>query len=183
MFLCLFLLCHLRNQLGRKELTMIADGLMMSKIRYCFSVYGVEWLRLNENDPRTNMLSSLQKIQNSALRIITGSKRVDHVRVTDMLKATNFLSVNQVIAYSTLMEMWKARAFNVPVLESLLDRVRNDDRTLRSDSQQQVKYTPNEYFARAAAQLWNRASDRFRNTNLTVIAKKEAKLLVSTLPI
>jgi len=146
------------------------------KNKYCCSVYGVEWLRFDEQDPKANLLLSVQKIQNSALRIVTGSKRVDHVKVSDMLQRTNLLSVNQTIAYSALVEIWKARTLKVPVLESILDRVRNDERTLRSDSQQLVKYTYNEPFARATAKLWNNASERFRSTNLMVIAKQEDKI-------
>ena len=98
-------------------------------------------------------------------------------------KATKLLSVNQTIAYSSLMEMWKAKEFSVPVLESLLVRKRNETKILRSDSSGKVQSSINETFANTMAKLWNSSSDRFKHTNLLVIAKHEAKKLASTLPV
>ena len=82
-----------------------------------------------------------------------------------------------------MLEMWKAKTFEVPVLGTLLNRARNDNRNLRSDSQHIVKYSENEPFAITAASLWNRASHRFKTTNLLVVAKNEAKTLVKSLPL
>jgi len=176
-------LWRLRKILGNRELKMIADGLVMAKIRYCLPVFGVEFLRLEESQALSSQLQDLQKVQNDTLRIILGHKRKDHIRISDMLKATKLLSVNQTIAYSSLMEMWKAKEFSVPVLESLLVRKRNETKILRSDSSGKVQSSINETFANTMAKLWNSSSDRFKHTNLLVIAKHEAKKLASTLPV
>jgi len=127
-------LWRLRKVLGSGELRLLADGLFMSRIRYCLPVFGIESLRTNDNEPTSSTMSELQKAQNDVLRIITGRKRRDHIKIADMLKDTGFLSVNQTLAYACLMEMWKARSFNIPVLGDLFDRKRNDSRTLRSDT-------------------------------------------------
>ena len=81
------------------------------------------------------------------------------------------------------MEMWKARAFDVPVLGNLIDQGRGDERTLRSDSLGTVKSVVDEPFAKICAKLWNMSSDSFKSTNLLVIAKREAKKLARSLPI
>ena len=176
-------LWRLRRVLGNREMKLIADGLITSKIRYALPVHGVELLRTTDSQPNSGLLQSIQKVQNNVLRIITGHKRSEHVRITDMLKATSQISVNQLIAYSCLMETWKARAFNVPVIASLLDNKRDDSRSLRSDTHGLVRSSVDEPFANNTAKLWNLASERFRSTNLLVIAKIEAKKLAISLPV
>jgi len=147
-------------------------------------VFGIEFLRLEETQALSGHLQNLQKIQNNALRIITGQKLKDHVRISDMLDSTNTLSVNQTIAYSSIMEMWKAREFEIPELKLVLGKIqRSDDRTLRSDSSEKLQSCINEPFGNKVVQLWNSASERFKTTNLLVIAKREARKLVHTLPI
>ena len=162
---------------------MIAHGIVISRIRYCLSVYGVEGLRLESNQQLSGLQHDVQKVQNNVLRILTGHKRSEHVRIADMLESTNILSVNQLTAYESVMEMWKARAFDVPVLGNLIDQGRGDERTLRSDSLGTVKSVVDEPFAKICAKLWNMSSDSFKSTNLLVIAKREAKKLARSLPI
>ena len=100
-----------------------------------------------------------------------------------MLDDTKFMSVNQMAAYGLLVEMWKAREFKVPVLGSLLDRRRNDERTLRSDSENRVATTCRDSLAINIERLWNIASGKLKNTNLLTIAKSEARALAKTLPV
>ena len=180
-------LWRLRKMLGNKEMKMIAEGLIMSRIRYCLHVYGVEGLRINSEQSTSGLQQAVQKVQNNVLRIITGHTRSDHVRISDMLKATGMMSVNQMVAYGCLMESWKAAAFNVPILGSMFDRKRRDDRNLRSDAASMtgtcVRSNVDESFTNSAAKLWNLASEKFKSTNLLVIAKQEAKSLVRSLPI
>jgi len=101
-----------------------------------------------------------------------------------MLASTNMLSINQIAAYSTLMEIWKARAFNVPHLSSLLAKSQpRGDRTLRSESAGLFLASIDEPFTVCGAKLWNTTSDRFKTTNLLAIAMSEAKNAVKKLPI
>ena len=100
-----------------------------------------------------------------------------------MLATTGFLSVNQAAAYSLIMELWKAREFGVPILSELLGRRRNDDRILRSDSANKVSTTGRDILAINCEKLWNKSSNKFKNTNLLKVAKKEAKTFAKSLPI
>jgi len=162
---------------------MIADGLVMSKIRYCLPVYAAESLRLREIDPQALTLQRIQRAQNDMLRVINHKRRRDHVRIIDMLDSSKFLSVNQMTAYALIVELWKARQFNVPVLENLLERSRNDERTLRSDTLGKVSTNGHDTVALNCERLWNLSSDKFKKTNLLKVAKSEAKKLAKTLPI
>ena len=174
---------RLRQHLGNKELRTIADGLVMSKLRYGLQVFAAASLRLNPTDPQSTAMQRIQRCQNDMLRIVTGNKRRDHVRIEDMLSETRFLSVNQTAAYSLLIEMWKAREFSVPYLDVLLEKRRLDDRTLRSDSANKVTSTGNDTIALNIEKLWNAASEKFKKTNLVKVAKSEARALARTLPV
>jgi len=100
-----------------------------------------------------------------------------------MLASSNFLSINQLTAYGLLVEIWKARTFNVPFLCNLLERERNDNRTLRLDTAGRVAATGFDIVALKCEKLWNMASSKFKKTNLLKVAKFEAKKLAKTLPI
>jgi len=179
----LAILRRLKSQLGFKELRTIAEGIFMSRIRYALPVFAAEFLRLDDSEPTSGHLQRLQKCQNEMLRTITGKKRRDHVKIADMLQNVRILSINQLIGYGTLMEAWKAREFQIPVLGTLLDRHRDDDRTLRSDSSNSVSASKREAYSQVAEKLWNLSSQKFRNTNLTKVAKSEAKKLALSLPL
>ena len=179
----LSVLRRLQKFLSDRELKMLAEGMIMSKIRYCAAVYGSEWIRMKEEDPLSAMQCTIQKIQNNALRIITNNKRSDHVRITDMLKATGWQSINQIVSYASLIEMWKAKAFEVPYLDSLLQLKHNEYQSLRSNKKDILKSTIDEPFANIVEKLYNMSTDRFKQTNLIVNAKNEARILVNTLPI
>ena len=155
----------------------------MSRVRYCLPVFAAESLRFQETDPKSNLIQKLQRSQNDMLRIVTGSRRRDRVRIVDMLESTGFLSVNQTSAYSLLLELWKSREFCVPFLSDLLERRRNDERNLRSDSAGKLSTVGRDSLALNSEHLWNLSSERFRTTNLLSIAKIEAKKVAKSLPI
>jgi len=177
----LHVLSRLSGHLGRKELKIIAEGIIMSRVRYCTSVWGSDFVRFGNSDPRHSLVQKVQSVQNQAMRTILRKKKSDHVRISDMLSELGMLSVNQTIAFNIIMDVWKARQFNVPVIGTLLRKRHHPTKTLRSEGKETADST--ESFAKAAEKLWNSASERLRMTNLVVVAKKEAKELAQTLPI
>jgi len=180
----LSVLQRLQPTLGKKDLKTIANGIFMSRLRYALPVYGSAILRLKETDSLPADAKELQVLQNDMLRLLTGNKRRDKVRITEMLRETNILSVNQLIAYGMLMEVWKAKEFDLPFLGSLLVRTsRSDERTLRSDSGSILSPALPEYFSETSSRLWNMCSERFKTTNLLKIAQSEARKFVMTLPV
>ena len=63
-------LAHARHCIPSNLLPLIVNALVMSHVRYCFAVFG--------NGSQKNMLR-LQKIQNFALRVISGRRKFDHI--------------------------------------------------------------------------------------------------------
>ena len=125
----------------------------MSRLRYCLPVIGAEFVRLKETDSRSNIINTLQLIQNEMLRIIQGKRRRDHVRIADMLESTGMLSINQLAANSVLLESWRVDAFDIRPLSSLLAHGRGDGRTLRSDTMNNVSSSIIEPYASNARLL------------------------------
>ena len=101
-----------------------------------------------------------------------------------MLEKVRLLSVNQLIAYGILMDVWKAREFQIPELRNVLAySQRKDDRSLRSDTSGKVIATRSEVYSVKAERLWNMSTEKFKKTNLLKVAKAEAKTLALSLPI
>ncbi len=69
------------------------------------------------------------------LRLLTKSRRVDRVRITDMLEETRMLSVNQTEAQIKLLEMWKVEDYPIKMDQG---RPTPGDRSTRSG--QTTKY-------------------------------------------
>ena len=63
-------LAHARHCIPSHLLPMIVNALVISHVRYCLAVYG--------NGSQKNM-NRLQKIQNFALRVISGRRKFDHI--------------------------------------------------------------------------------------------------------
>ena len=171
---------RVRHSLRQKDMITIADGIVNSAVRYCLPVYGAEFLRLREDDPQHQLPHRIQVKMNDALRIITGNRLRDKIKISDMLQTTNMLSLNQMLAYSILMETWKIRKLRI---ESISDCWTQPSRSSRASSRGEIIPVVQDPYVQNAAKLWNSTSDRFKNTELIAVAKKEARILVKTLPI
>jgi len=62
----LSVLRRLKKLMSSRELRKLAEGLIMSKLRYCATVYGSEWIRLTDDDALSSMQYEIQKVQNKA---------------------------------------------------------------------------------------------------------------------
>jgi hypothetical protein len=178
----LFTLKRLQPFLGKKHLNTIAQGIMMSHLRYCSAVYLHDKVRLKQQDATNKDMQQLQLKQNAMLRIILKKRQSQHVTIKSMLEETKNLSVNQLTCLSVLMETWKAIHLNVHGIKEHLHR---DIKPvcLRSTSQNLLKVNEDlKSFPSKAAKMWNISSDRFKSTCLLKVAKAEAVKLVKTLP-
>ena len=105
-------------------------------------------------------ISKLQRVQNSAARLVTRSRRSEHI--TPVLRDLHWLPVPQRIEYKVLMITFKAIHGLAPVYLRDLISVRSQSRVLRSSSHirlTQPKPLGSGYgeraFASAAPRLWN----------------------------
>ncbi len=53
-------------------------------------------------------MKELQKSQNKLLKVLTGKKVSDRIKIEDMLKSLQMMSVNEIAPQIKLTEMWKA---------------------------------------------------------------------------
>ncbi len=174
----LYTLRRLRGQLDRKCLKILAEGLVMSHLRYCNSTFLSDQIRITENDPKHKNLYELQLLQNKMLRIIHGVKTKDKVPIRKLLEKTEMLSINQLTCQSMLMDTWKATHLG---LESISAHFKPRD-SVRFKDQLQANSDPQSFVSKSS-KLFNMTTQRFKNTNLTKVAKQEAKTFVRSLPI
>ena len=157
------------HHIDKKTLRMIGEGMVMSHIRYCLSTYGASIVRIQTDDPTSVMLKHLQILQNKMLRIIGRHRLQDQIPTEQLLKQNNMNSINQMIAYSILMDFWKAKNLDVRPIMSHFEE--------RSSMRYQGHYKNNsdpDSFVSTAAKLWSMAPRRLRTTNLLTVAKKNA---------
>ena len=143
-------LCHAKHGLPAEVLPRIADGLVMSSIWYCISVYGAISGQLTQR---------IQKCINFCARGLTGKRKYDHISGT--LRSLGWLSAGQLHQYHTVMELCRLTDSSEPeVLAELF--VRNRDahaRTTRASGKYRLPRIRNERgrkrFAYRAAMLVN----------------------------
>ena len=85
-------LLHARHILPRKILPLLVDTLVLSHLRYCCTVYG--------NSASATSLKRLQKVMNFAARVVSGRRKFQHI--SDVLTELGWMSVQQLVSYSTL---------------------------------------------------------------------------------
>ena len=154
------------------------------KLRYGLQLYAS--VRTKENEPKTDLMKKLQIAQNDLLRVLTNKRLTDKVRIEDMFKQYDMLSVNQVAAQIKLTEIWKATHDNeYPIKFFRLEETQNritTRQTTRGDLHVHSKSVlALKGFIGSAPRLWNQVPFTIRNTNTLTAAKIEIKLYCQTL--
>ena len=133
-------------------------------------------------------MTSLQKAQNTMLRILRNQKIKDKVRISAMLEEVNMLSVNQMAAQIKLTEMWKATHIeDYPIkVERRSEKI--EEKMTRSVIRGDIiisgiSSSSNKSFMVSGAKLWNKAPAAIREANTLLMAKKEIFKLCKTWPI
>jgi len=96
---CTATLCQInrvKNSFDRKTLSLIINSLVMSKLLYCSTVWS------NTSDKN---IKKLQQVQNFACKIITNSRKYDHV--TPLLQELNWMTVKQHLQYRDAVMAFK----------------------------------------------------------------------------
>ena len=87
-------LIHAKHRLPRDVMPALVNGLVISLIRYCITVYG------NSN---AQTLARIQKLLNFCARVVSGRRKRDHVR--DVLKELNWLPAQDLLTFRTLCSL------------------------------------------------------------------------------
>ena len=165
---------------------MLASGIFYSKLEYCLPVFGNNsgMGRYGESSKMRGMTAAdcnkLQVLQNSVNRILTGA-RVG-TRTEDLLFETNTISVHQMIAFSTILMVFKVLNSGKPTyLARKLEVIREAGMAVRRWDGSTVK-VPNYYldisragFIYRGAKLFNKLPRTLREEKRTEVFKKELK--------
>ena len=128
----------------------MAESLFTSVARYGIAVYFKPRLH---NDPKCAQQDQLQVIQNKMLRLLSGKKIKDRVRVERLAKDFNQMSMNQMSSYHVLLETYSIINYSLSkqIREKLLSLNPNSTH-LRVPL---VKEDSCRSFSFYAARLWN----------------------------
>ena len=118
-------------------------------------------------------IDRLQKVQNSAARALTGSKKRDHI--TPILKSLHWLPIRVRIEYKLLVIVHKCLFGNGPDYLRDLLVFHQPNRSLRSTSEINLLVEPftknktggDRSFQKAGPKLWNKLPQRLRTCNST----------------
>ena len=162
--ICVSCQYHLRNiakirkYLSEDTSQILVHAFISSKLDNCNSLlYGL---------PK-HLLNRLRLIQNTAARIVTLSKRFDHI--TPILFKLHWLPLGYRIHFKILLLVYKCLNGLAPTYLSELLRYTNGPRLLRSSSQNflavprtRLKTYGDRAFSAAAPRLWNQLPPEFR---------------------
>ena len=117
-------LTHSRHSLPRTTLTTLVQGLVISLVRYCISVYGA----CNESQ-----MERIQKVLNFAARVISGRRKFD--RISDVLRDLEWLSAHNLYRFHalTLLKRTLVTAQPESLAANLVQRRHVHQRSTRQD--------------------------------------------------
>ena len=113
------MLSRLRKFLPDHKFKSVVAGLFTSKLSYCMTVWGPVWNipgELNESEVKTSMskedIRKLQVLHNKCLRLQTRQDR--STPTTTLLNLTKSLSVHQMIAHKTVVQVYNVHQNQAP---------------------------------------------------------------------
>ena len=99
------ILKRLRSILTPKQLEIIAQGLIVSKLRYGLSVYSS--LRFTESDKNSKESHKIQVLLNDVMRTLKGAKRKDKLHIEDLISEFPWGSYNRMALKTQICDTWK----------------------------------------------------------------------------
>jgi hypothetical protein len=162
---------QLRKYLDKKSTERLVHAFVSSKLDFNNSLlYGLP----------SAVLASLQRVQNSAARLITYTKRHNHI--SPVLRELHWLPIRERIMFKMLLITYKAIHGSAPVYISDLISISNNSR-LRSSSMLLLKHGPRAHtvsygdraFAVAAPKLWNNIPFHIRSSPSINVFKSKLK--------
>ena len=149
----------IRNLIDRETCKLLVHSFVTSRLDYCNS------LLFDVND---YTISKLQKIQNYAARIITRTKKSEHI--TPVLRQLHWLPIKERIEYKILLIVYKVINGLAPDYLNELITIYKPTRCLRSSSSLllNIPHARSKFAERAfsvsAPRLWNTLSERTRSS-------------------
>ena len=162
---------HIVEYLDKKSIEKLIHAFVTSKLDYCNSLF----LGLPNKE-----LNRLQRIQNCAARVITGTKKCDHI--TPVLESLHWLPIKARIQFKILLTTFKVIQGCCPVyLCDLIHSSRNtynlrsSNANLLKQPRSRLRNYGDRSFSIAAPKLWNSLPDHIRNSTSLETFKKHLK--------
>ena len=144
-------IANIRKYIDEESAKIVVHAFVTAKLGSCNSLlYGLP----------QHLISRLQSIQNTAARVVTRTRKFDHI--TPVLKQLHWLPVRYRIVFKILLLVYKALNGTAPSYISELLNYHTSERKLRSSSRHllatpkaRLKTYGERAFAVAAPRLWN----------------------------
>ncbi len=153
-FFNLRLLAKVKTFLSANDLEKLIHALIFSRLDYCNTIYTV-YKGVNQT-----ALARLQAVQNAAARLLTGSRKHEHI--TPILFSLKWLLVRFRIEYKLLVFVFKSlNGLSPTYLDALVKRhtsarsLRYSDQQLLTVPRSRLKLKGDRAFSVAAPKLWN----------------------------
>jgi hypothetical protein len=161
---------HIRPMLSQTVANTIACSIVSTRLDYCNSLlYGTS----------VKNIQRLQRVQNTLARVVTGTKRRDHIK--PVLRDLHWLPVAQRIEYKIALITHKVLSTAEPPYLNSLINIYKPSRQLRSEGKRQlvkprglVSSFGQRTFTQASATTWNNLPEDLRS--LDSIKHFKAKL-------
>ena len=167
-------LSHVRHQIPRDLLPTLVSALVLSHVRYCLAVYG------NGSDKN---IQRLQKIQNFALRVVSGRRKFDHI--SDVREELGWPTARQLYELHSLNFLHKIRCTGEPetLSSQLLVNSSIRSRSTRQDADLALPRARTESGRRrllfGIVQLYNRLPPEMRNLSLGGFKRSVSEFLLT----
>jgi len=177
---------RLSHTLPEEHLKQLADGLVLSKIRYGLSVYGGA-VRTSDQDPIDGSIQPLEVAANDVMRVLEKVGRKDGVSIKELRKRTNIPSVNQMTAQAIITETWKIAHGQADGLENVLTpldesgiktRAKTNGNFIVPYGSQMIRRS----FSHQGAVLWNSLPRDIRESTNVCSAKKKIRNHIHSYP-
>ena len=182
------MLKRLRKFLPNPQFKSTVSGLFLSKLSYCITVWGSVWNipgDMTESKMKTNLskddLRKLQVLHNKCMRLQTGKDR--NTSCTTLLSLTNSLSVHQMIAHKSAIQVYNVSKNEAPKYHfcRLFPSNRSqDNQETRSTSNLDTRVKFSRTIGRGSffyqgSRLWSALPLNIKMARNTLIFKKQTK--------
>ena len=164
-------LSRIKPYLMAESLQTLVHAFITSKLDYCNSLY--------LGSPNY-VIDRLQSVQNSAARLITGSKKNEHI--TPILYDLHWLPVHQRIKFKVLLILFKSKHHMCPSYITSLFSDYHPSRDLRSSNSEllHIPFSRSSYIretslSHAGPRMWNQLPSDLRSCDNIDIFKRKLK--------
>ena len=171
------ILKRLKYRVHKSKLSVIAEAIFTSKIRYGLAVYSNP--RTCEEETEDSELRRLQVLQNDMLRLINGHTRAEHINMKELRARTKSMSVNQLSVYHIVMEMYNVIWRNSSTqLKRKMQKIEDPNETKQLRPRLKIPLRPSSRccgFSFIGQKIWNQTPIQIREETDPSIFKKELK--------